>query len=147
MYAVTKDDITIREMRVEDVKKLAKNAQLSSNMEKFIIDKLKGDIRKKNEESDLLFVIIYKNKIVGKIDVIYTEQYFSTEYKGRGIKSDGNMIIEIPVYNACMEIADKVARMFIEYCQEEKFLDVLGIPRVSRFGSMYWEPMQICSSN
>lgn len=143
MYAVTKGDITIREMKVEDVVSLVRNCQIPTHVTQITIQELKDQIRKKTEESDLLFVIIYKNKMVGKIDIIYNDDYLEPEYKGRGFKTSGNMIIEIPPYDVCMEIADKVADIFVEYCKETAFVDVLGIPKTNKSEEMYWEPLTI----
>ncbi len=142
MYAVTKDDITIREMRVADVQPLVCAAQLSKEMAEFVARELKRQIREKNEESDLLFVVLYKGKAVGKIDIIFTDEYTKNPlYKG--MKTDGNMKIEISPLELCRKIADDVEEIFIQYCQEIGLVDVLGLPKVALTGLLYWKPLVI----
>ncbi len=142
MYSITKGDITIREMRQSDVMPLVRVANIPRDKALPIIEGLKSQIREKNEMSDLLFAILYKNKIVGKIDVEYTDKY-NKNPRYKGIKTDGDLSVEIPSYNICQIIADDVANMFIELCKQEGFIDVLGIPKVRPNGWFAWEPMTI----
>ena len=72
MYSITKGDITIREMKTSDVMPLVRLADIPQDRALLVINGLKKQIREKNEMSDLLFVILYKNKAVGKIDIAYT---------------------------------------------------------------------------
>lgn len=145
MYAVSKNEITIREMKEEDIMPLIRISQLSNEMASYVSRELKQQIQEKTEESDMLFVILYKGKVVGKIDIIYTDAYIK-DPKYKGIKVDGNMMIEIPPYDVCQKIADDVSDMFIEYCKKEGFVDVLGLPKVSPLGNIYWEPIEIIPS-
>ena len=142
MYSITKGDITIREMKLSDVMPLVREAKLPHNKTNPIMKGLKKQIREKNEMSDLLFVILYKNKIVGKIDIEYTDKYCK-DPKYKGIKTDGDMTIQIPSIGVCDKIAHDVTKLFIEFCKEEGFVDVLGIPKLGPNGWLIWKPITI----
>lgn len=142
MYSITKGDITIREMKTSDVMPLVRLADIPQDRALLVINGLKKQIREKNEMSDLLFVILYKNKAVGKIDIAYTDRYCK-EPKYKGIKTDGDMTIQIPSVDISNKIASNATKMFIELCKEEGFVDVLGIPKEGPNGLLIWKPMRI----
>lgn len=141
MYAVTKGDITIRQMRGKDIISLIKTAQLSKEAEELAIRELKKEICERKEGSNLIFTILYHQKVVGKIDLLFTDEYGGPRF--RGIKTGGNLIIEIPNAKISSEIIGDVLEMFIAYCKEIALVDTLGIPRRECFGMLMWNPIEI----
>lgn len=147
MYSVVEGKLIIREMQTSDVVPLVRKSSLLFGQQKnTAIKGLRKQISEKNEESDLLFAVLYDGKIVGKIDVIFTDQYIKNP-RYKGMKTDGNMEIQIVPVKDREKIEKRAKDIFIRFCKEQGLVDVLGIPNgVDENGLNVWKPMVILRS-
>ena len=139
MLQIQRDDITIREMKPEDVVGYVKSVKQPEQIARMQIATLKKFLKERDETDDFFFVILYKGARVGAVRIEYTGEY-TPDPENTGFETDGKMHIMIPSYQKAQKIVSNVFLLMVDLWKETGFVDVLAVPR-RKAGETYWQPL------